>query len=431
MKQAPASRTPARLGPLALKRTFEGWTRSALIAVILAMLLVGGCGRVSERDGGNGPAKPRGLETTYDVRLKGGARLLSVGTLEDQLVRTEADGATFVFSSGESLAGLQSGDVVVLAGRAVRRVAGITRQGSQVHLATVSATLADAFQEGQIGWDLKPDFTTEGELAFKGELEGWDITLGLIPVSPRRLEITLEARQPAAEVSARGYVESFTSKGTLRFADGTVESLVFESLGVMGEIQVEWAATASQEQSVTGSARLEFPVEIPIDFLVGDVVPVALRITAAARITPDVRLEGASSRGAFKVGFGADEGFSFAAGKATPVGSISRHEPAITGTVNSTGTLTTGLGFGIEFPRVELRVFGESVVPFVSIDTYSYSLFKPATGPGRDPCHVGALVSKGVAAYNLSTLGFADAPDGELEIWRKEFKRYGGGTPCD
>lgn len=379
--------------------------------------------------------------------------------MNKNLEKTEKDGSRFVFSSAKALEGVNNGDVVILGGIGVRRVSSLERRGSETILDTTSATLADAIEEGEIGWEFKPDFRTpqgkaiaysmaagltgvafaedeKGSLSFKGDIKGWTVTLELKPPSSDRLDFTLKAvrsigGKDVGVLKAKGFVKAFTTSGSASFAGGEASSFEIKTRNIEGEVELEWAAAVEESaQAIIDSVALKVPAAIPIPFTVGP-IPVVLKIKAEARVTPDVRFPESSSRGSFKVVYNADNGFSFASGKASPIGGISKHEPDITGPVNSAGRVTTGLGFGVEFPRIEVSLAGELIVPYVSVDTYTYSLVEPGLLSNAKPCQWGALVSKGVAGYDLTVFGFATLSSGKKELWSKEFKRYAGGVPCD
>ncbi|MBA2500653.1 MAG: hypothetical protein H0V30_13060 [Chitinophagaceae bacterium] len=88
----------------------------------------------------------------------------------------------------------------------------------------------------------------------------------------------------------------------------------------------------------------------------------------------------------------------------------------------SAGAMGAGIGMGLEFPRFEIALLGEIIVPYfvinTQLDTYR-------------PCQMGNMKGKLVAGLSLSF--FRASYNAEKELWsaKKRWEREGSNCPPD
>jgi hypothetical protein len=127
-------------------------------------------------------------------------------------------------------------------------------------------------------------------------------------------------------------------------------------------------------------------------------------------------------------------------------GAIGRLTGATIDTTNSTEAVTSGLGpagfaVGVEFPRFELGVFGDTAVAFVTLKTYSAGLWTPGTTLTADipPCQMGFTEISAQYGYAFSILGGGVSVEASSDIWKQRHNKFldepcsldGGPAPQD
>ncbi|GBD24404.1 hypothetical protein HRbin29_02082 [bacterium HR29] len=125
-----------------------------------------------------------------------------------------------------------------------------------------------------------------------------------------------------------------------------------------------------------------------------------------------------------RVHYRSDRGFDFdPAGGARSVGEPSEYQEGVVGETVSAGVVATGVGAGMEFPRMALEVLGQTVVPYLAIDTYVWSLYTP-----DPPCQEGGLRMRAVAGLSLGFFGVSWKR--ETELWKRERTWQLEGSRC-
>ncbi len=408
---------------------------------------------------------PGRLEQTYDVTYNDATVVVDQATVRAHLLGRSDDGATFRFAAAaDAVRSLVPGQVVIFAGTALRRVSRVTDTGSEIVVETEPATLAEAIRQGSMGWrydiawdrlpaasftdavplvgrtraaELPPAFTPRAlsSIPFSGSIMGWDVEFELTP-GPARLDMKLVASRAlagtkAVTVSGTGWISGFTDEMLLTYEDRTPQAMTTKVVGLTGEMELEWHAFKPNDQGMTEITRFALPVKLPITFLVGP-VPVTIAVKAELQVVPELRVDQASSGGKFTVTYRSDQGFSVDNGGQAPFGTLHQSTPAVTGDTGSAGWGVVGFGLGVEFPRLELSLFGETAMAFITLKTYSASMFTPGTTLTNDipPCQMAFTDLFAAAGWQLSFLGWK-GPGDTAELWRApRYEVYGGGKPC-
>lgn len=400
--------------------------------VVVLLLLIGGGMWLASRSGG-GTVEAE-VEGTYEVTYRDQDAVIPAA-ISDRITSVEKD--RLVFERGtRGLDALPKNTPLLFEGQAVRRIESITEEGGNVIVNTAPAKLNEIIQDGTIAWNQEISFgrmATEDRLKdlrfyfggtalaqtgaaadrveFEGEINGWKVEVSIRPNSAQsRLDIRIEATKEGAargSIVAEGWVSDFTAQGNIDYAGGELEEFAYEERGLSGELEIKFAAVALGADV----SLFNIPAEIGIPFRVG-VVPMEIKLKANLRVVPEVRGT-ASSQASFKVTYNASRGFRFQDGRVEPLGTLDDQNVAITDETVSAGFIATGMGVGVEFPRLELAVFHETVVPYLALDNYAFTVYTP-----DPPCQEGGLRQRAVAGLTLSFLGAEYSR--ERELWKRE-----------
>lgn len=362
---------------------------------------------------------------------------------EDAALLTGEDGENHVYTfdaAGADAAGLDFAvdKPLLIAGKTVRRIAAVERSGGSIVVSTDYIALNEVIESGTIAWDYGVEFNAEkvakvwvpghGEAAVKAgtpvdlNFEIGEYKYGIkasLDGDHSDIEFTVKKElggNAGATLTAKGVIDRFRSKNSLEFAGGQLTSYNNELDAMRGEVTLNLVVAATGNDFV----NIELPATImSVPFTVG-IVPVQLNIKVKFVINASVPLDG-SSRVQTKFTYNSSVGFNFdgttvsAGGRAGDVtfGDDDLHETGASSAISA--------NFGVGFPRVELGIFGETLVPYAQI---GYLIggdftFTPA-------CQRANALLQGSIGYNLSFLGF-DLLSGSKTLFeqKKELLRAG------
>jgi hypothetical protein len=413
---------------------------AGVIVVILAFVGIG-----MWFAGHSGPSNGASYVKT-DASTDNNVSYVSDHTLVPDAIATriaKVDPDKLTFDGNVDVSSLPVGEPLMFPGKAVRRINHVAVEGGKTVIYTDPAKLNEVIKDAKIGWNqkfsfgkmplselerIKPMFggtalaqtgTSGNSVQFSGTINDWSMSVSITPDSSQnRLDITMDGRKGSAgRVHADGYISDFSSRGNLQYADSNLNDFTYEEQGLQGRLHVIFAAV----ELGSDEALFNIPAEISIPYEVGPLFMEA-KLKADLRVVPEVR-GGASAQADFTVSYGADRGFSFDGGHVTPLGQLDNQDVAITGNTVSAGTIATGMGVGIEFPRLELAMYGETIVPYLALDNYTYTVYTP-----DPPCQEGGMRQRAVAGLTLSFLGAEYSQ--ETELWKRESVHELPGSHC-
>jgi hypothetical protein len=403
------------------------------VAVILVLFISAGMWFASR--GGSRFTGETKVETTVesDTVTYTDSETLVSESIANRIDKVEPGKLTF--DGNVNVSSLPVGKPLLFPNKAVRRIREVKREGGKTVIYTDPANLNEVIKDADLKWNqgfnfskmsvsdlekIRPMFggvalaQTGGDgssLHFEGEIEGWDIEVDLSPNSAQgRLDLTIEATkggQARSRIFAEGYISNFVSQGSLSYADSELQQFGYQEQGLNGRLHVIFAAV----DLGSDTPLFNIPAEISIPYNVGPIF-IQAKLKANVRVVPEVHGL-ASSQADVTVTYSADRGFSFEGGRVTPVGQLDDQNIAITGETVSAGTIAVGMGVGIEFPRIELAIMGETVVPYMSLDNYTYTVYTP-----DPPCQEGGMRQRAVIGLTAGFLGYSYSQ--ESEIWKRE-----------
>lgn len=418
-------------------------------------------------DNGQHTVAPVQASTTFNVTLQDTARTIAPETVQTKLTSVSSDFSEFQFaSSATDVAALVPGDVVIFSGHSLRKITSVDNTGDRIVLQTESATLGDAIRDGEVGWAVPVDFASgpvpelspnadpsftfaqtsttakstnassleAAKFTVSGRVEPWDVSLEFSPAADRlNVKITgsfTSGGKTFANVTGSGWVSNFNHIATLQYAGGQLTAMDMQNQGFSGEMNIDWAMFTEPGVKIADTLQFKLPLEIPIPINVGG-IPLKLKIKCIARVVPELRTPSASSGGHFKIVYTADSGFTFANEAVKPAGQFSSGDITIPGeTVTASLDVEAGVGFGVEFPRLELSLPGNVAVAFITLDNYAFSLYRPGLLSGETSCQCGGVRFKAIAGYKLDLLGKAGFAD-QTDLWSKDLDSCLNGVSCD
>lgn len=424
-------------------------TSIAAISGSLLLLLLFSCGGGDKKDGANSNGNK--LDSyTYDVKYSDNTKIVSAKTVKKLISADKTSGLYRFSADAEEVETLKPGEVVIFAGHSLRKIKSVERSGDEIIVNTEYATLNEAITDGEISWGKTIDWSEssagintasliigdeifasetkeEFKIHYKGKLEGWDIELLLEP-DGKKLKITLSGEkslngQKVCKITATGFLSKFKYRTAISFSNGQLVNFDERNDGLKGELNVNFAAVGLGGDI----AYMNIPAKISIPFLIADVIPAKLNLGVTLKVYPEV-LQGASSQGSYKLTYDSNMGFEYKNGNAKLNSKINDQDMEITGETVTAGTVTTGIGVGLEFPRFEVAILGETIVPYFLINISAMNFFEPGILSGVKPCQQGKLNLKIISGVNLKFLGV------EYNTQKTHFekeRKWNRGDGCD
>ena len=420
-------------------------------SLILILILNSGCG--SEKNGKDGANKiPSPEKSTYEVEYTDNTYVVDEEIMES-LISSDLKSGVYKFKTdADELLDLKPAEIVFFYGNSVRRVNTVAEEGNEIVVYTEYVTLNEAIKNGTISWENKIDWssdepetrnaslligdevftsqqteTSEFKIHYEGKIQGWDLSVDLLPKN-NKLTIDISATkeiagQKVCSISGKGFISQFTNECHFRFTDSHLDNFEMVNHGINGELELKFAAVGLGSET----AQLVIPAKIKIPTRVYG-IPVSFNLGCNLKIFPEVR-EGASSQASYKITYDSNMGFKYQNNNAEATSKLNLYSMDVTGETVSAGVITTGVGVGLEFPRIEVAVLGEVIVPYFLYNTSITTFYEPGIASNLPPCQEGKMTIKCVSGVNLNFLGanYAFSKD----HFTKEKKWQTEGSNCE
>lgn len=396
------------------------------ILLILILILIIGCrNEKNDKDGANKIPTPE--KSTYEVEYTDNTFVVDEEVMESFISSDKKSGVYKFKSDADDLLDLKPGEIVFFYGNSVRRVNNVVEINGEIIVNTEYVTLNEAIKNGTIGWENKIDWssgqtevqnasllisgdeifaaqtTSEFKINYKGKIKGWDLTVDLVP-KDNKLTIDITATkeiggQKVCTISGKGFISQFTNECHFRFTDSNLENFEMVNHDINGELELKFAAVGLGSQV----AQLEIPAKIKIPTRIYG-IPVSFNLGCNLKIFPEVA-EGASSEASYKITYNSDMGFKFANNSAESTSKLNSNNMEVTGETVTAGVIATGIGVGLEFPRIEIAVLGEVIVPYFLYNTSVITFYEPGIASNLPPCQEGKMTIKCVSGVDLQFFG--------------------------
>lgn len=399
------------------------------LSFLIVVLMMNSCGGDKNGNKEKNNKIPEADKSTYEVEFTDITEVIDEEVMGSFISSDKKTGVYKFKSDADDLLDLKPGKIVFFYGNSVRRVNNVVEDGEKIIVNTEYVTLNEAIKNGTIGWENKIDWssgqaevqnaslliggdeifaaqeteTSEFKIHYEGKLKGWDISLDLLPKN-NKLTIDITATkeiggQKVCTISGKGFISQFTNECHFRFTDSNLDSFEMVNHGINGQLELKFAAVALG----TETAQLVIPAKIKIPTRVYG-IPVSINLGCNLKIFPEVG-QGASSQASYKITYNSDMGFKFAENTAEATSKLNSQNMEVTGETVSAGVITTGVGVGLEFPRIEVAVLGEVIVPYFLYNTSIVTFYEPGLASNVPPCQEGKMTIKCVSGVDLQFFG--------------------------
>ncbi|MEZ4859566.1 MAG: hypothetical protein R2781_12260 [Flavobacteriaceae bacterium] len=425
--------------------------KGTLLCILLVLISCGG-----DKNKPSGAVKAHIVPKTETLKATPKENTEAVsGEVMQELESYDATKGTYVFSSNaDQVEDLTPGKVVLFETHSLRKITSVKKEGGKIIVESEYARLTDYFKEADISysapvrWDKAGVAATKVKIgqpiatmatpmmaAFQGgetelgitlerEIRGWKIEFELKPEAGDKLNIKLTAtKEHVCSIVAEGFISSFTSNSSIEISGGETQHFSYENDGLEGEVELKFAAVGLGSEI----AILEIPAEIERTILVQGIIPVSLRLKANLKIYPEVAA-GSSSQASMKVSYNSNLGFSYDGSTMSTTGGVSNDTPEQTGDSNTATAGIAGMGVGVEFPRFEIGVLGNTVVPYLLLNTHASSYLSTGLLDNR-PCHTATLKYEAHAGVNMNFLGVLTV-NNDYKIFEEEKRWVAEGSHC-
>jgi hypothetical protein len=222
--------------------------------------------------------------------------------------------------------------------------------------------------------------TGPGTVDYQGTIDGFQVNLHFDESSLAGLVMDLSARKDDGSMllKAVAHLRQLNDFDDILIRDSQLKSFQYREGDLTGDTTLEWhAATSAAVPRIEDFAALHIPVSFSIPFSVGP-VPVLLAIKASLAAYPAIAEEGASG-GKVEVEYNSALNITGGSSGVYASGSLGKVQFRVTGdTVTAGFAPATGFGMDVEFPRVELSIFGTGTL-FGSVLAHVSGYFTPGT----------------------------------------------------
>lgn len=354
------------------------------------------------------------------------------------IIEYDTIAGTIVFNSSNTKADkLVQGNVIILHGLALRKVVDIGKLGNRITVWTEAAKLNEAITDGEISWSKTCDFTNaivpvgvvggreipfaptpSGDFELKVKYGAYDYTISFKMQGDSTI-VTMEIEKEIgskvkAKFSAEGTLMKFKSEMDLKYKDSTVKDMKVSNENLKGDLTVALTAAASGSDAL----NFDFPIVLlRYPFLVGP-IPVVLNVSVKFVANAVVPLDG-SARVSASFEFNSQTGVKY---NGTDVSAEANIGPfKISKNTAETGASNAiSASFGLAFPRIELGIFGNVIVPYAQTAFLVGGdfTFMPA-------CQTANAEFIGAIGYEFEFLGFSTS--GSKNLWdeKKELLKSG------
>ena len=421
--------------------------KTPLFALLLSLFLITSCSDSSSVGPDPEPQPEPGQPSleNFDAELGERTQYFESKTTEDAIISENEETYTYTFSS-EALSdaglSLSEGDILLLEGKALRKVRSITETGGEMRVETDFAGLHEAFRNADIDVSKKIDFTETVPEKFAIEYDGkllmpnvskanggeWSYELdnvtveGSLQTETDKAVIALLIKYDTGDVSGAmkvtSTIENVETETAFRIEDHETKSFRFHNTGIKGSLDIEFIMAGGNSSETVWEPPMP---AIIIPFSIGP-IPVVFKMGTVYVFNLDLGADGTAS---FKTSFSydGDMGFRVEDSEFTPMLDGGVKNPGASdaeGNAAGFGGTVTGQ-FGVGLPKISFSMFGETVVPYLIQEFYAGASY---TFPTCTRLFSRYEVNTGI---NMSLFGLAELNIGSnlVETFPHDYKSDG------
>ena len=395
------------------------------LLLVFSVFLLNTC----EKDNTN-PSPSNKESMVYDVTYTDETVLIDSLLVESLVSIDTADYVYYFESDDPRITSLKEDDILFIYGVALRRVTAVTHNGNETRVETAYATLNEAIKDGEIAWNKEIRFnkgvipvvqmqgkdiqykSTDGddfEFEYKiGEYTyriKFDFTDSLANVE---FEISKSIMQSVkARFKATGSIRNFYSSTEMKYKDSKLTKFDHKNMDISGNLTLNLTVAGSGNDGIT----FDFPVVLLKFPMLVYGIPVEINVKVLFVINCVVPIDG-SAQVEVKFEYNSTTGIQY--NGTTVSADASAGKKSMEKNIAQTGASTAiGVNFGLAFPRLEVQVFGETIVPFIQTafligGDYTFT----------PPCQQAKCQFIGACGVNFSFLGFGYSANKTL--WQEE-----------
>jgi len=346
---------------------------------------------------------------------------------------------------------LQSGRILLVPGVALRRITAVNTTGGVSTVTTSYVPLNEAFREAEITWDA-PLRYTPAVLAGARMRDGdewlapsvvqpngsvqWQYTAGANEItaslstagSNATIEVTVLKKTGGAadaRFTARTVIGEMRSLARIDIENNKTERFDYDAKGLGGTVTLDMSAAGAGLGELAFNwpeAMIRFPLQVgPLPVIVAIKVQVVTKLVVNGNAS-------ATARTSFT--YGGDAGFRYNGTTMTTTASAGLGTPVLGA---SSGDAAAFIGnavdaqFGFAAPKIEVGIFGETIVPFIRPEFFVGSRLQ--WGPVCKSAYVKYLVQGGIDLrfFGSTIASRTDTMSGPFEV-RESADNCAGGN---
>ncbi len=349
------------------------------LAAVFVFLLFNTC----EKDDNESQPSDNQENLVYDVTLTDNTVFIDSLQVSSLVKVDTADYIYYFTGSDPKITNLQVDDILFIYGLALRRVTDITYIGDTTRVETGYATLNEAIRDGEISWNKEINFSkgvipvvqmkgenipykSTGSDDFEFEFKYGDYKYRIKftfndTAANVEFEITKElAKAVTAKFLATGSIENFYSKTEMKFTDSKLTEFGQKNSNISGNLTLKLIVAGSGRDNIA----FDFPVVLlKFPMIVGG-MPVIINVKVLFVINCVVPVDG-SSQVEVKFTYNSTTGIKYEGTQVSADASIGERDMEEGRTPQTGASSAIGANFGLAFPRLEIGMFGEKVVPWI------------------------------------------------------------------
>ena len=299
------------------------------------------------------------------------------------LVRIDSADYVYYFEGSDPvITNLKAGDIILIHGIALRRVTNVTYNGDETRIETGYATLNEAIRDGEISWDKEINFNNgvipvvqmkgENMTLKSSDADGYEFEEKIGDYNYRlkfaftdtlvnvEFEITKELVKPiTARFLATGSIRNFHSKTEMKYENGKLTKFGHKNSDMKGDLTLNLTVAGSGRDDIF----FEFPVILFAYPVIVGAVPVVIKVKVLFLMNCVVPVDG-SSQVEVKFEYNSTTGIKYNGTEVSADASMG--DKSMDENITQTGASSAiGANFGLAFPRLEIGVFDQLVIPWI------------------------------------------------------------------
>jgi hypothetical protein len=345
---------------------------------------------------------------------------------------------------------LQPGRILLVPGVALRRIAAVNTAAGVSTVTTSYVSLNEAFREAEITWDAPLRYTPavlagariragdewlapsvvqpNGSVQWQYTAGANEITASLSAAgSNATIELTVLKKTGGAanaRFTARTVIGEMRSLARIDIENNKTERFDYDAKGLGGTVDLDITAAGAGLDELAfdwPEAMIRFPVQVgPLPVIV------ALKVQVVTKLVVNGNAS-ATARTSFS--YGGDAGFRYNGTTMTTTASAGLGTPVLGA---STGDAAAFIGnevdaqFGFAAPKIEVGIFGETIVPFIRPEFFVGSRLQ--WGPVCKSAYVKYLVQGGIDLrfFGSTIASRTDTISGPFEVRESQDNCAGG-----